>query len=144
MKLLWKRFKSFNDRFETVFPCTTNFMFICETLLKPRYQATKSPIGIFPLCQEATRSEATRYVKRLLEPTSKTFQLFFNNCRDHTDRAIRGLCCDGKCCPKGREEALRNTQARRFEDSDYIRRGSLALASLISCFVAYKYITRSS
>ena len=36
MKLLWMRFKSFNDRFEIVFPCTTNFMFIChcETLSK--------------------------------------------------------------------------------------------------------------
>ena len=30
------RFKSFNDRFEIVLPCTTNFMFIChcETLSK--------------------------------------------------------------------------------------------------------------
>ena len=84
---------------------------------EPRYEVTKSPIAIFPLCQEGTRSDAKRYVERLLVPTSKTFQLFFNNCRDHTNRAIRGLCCDGQCRPKGREEALRNTQARRIGDS---------------------------
>ena len=80
------------------------------------YRVTESPIRTFSLCQEAARSKATRYVERLLVPKLKNYQLFFNNCRDHTDRAIKGLCCDGKCCPKGKEEALRNTQARRFRD----------------------------
>ena len=109
------------------------------------YRSTDSPIRTFLLCEEAGRNNATRYVNRLLEPTIENYQLFFNNCRDHTDRAIRVLCCDGQCCPRGREEALRNTQARRFEDSDYIKLGGLALAAtLIGCFVAYKYITRSS
>ena len=79
-------------------------------------RVTESPIRTFSLCQEATRSDAMSYVERLLVPTSNSYQLFFNNCRDHHDRAIRVLCCDGKCCPKGKEEALRNTKARRIGD----------------------------
>ena len=77
------------------------------------YQATKRYIRTF---REETRSDATRCVKRLLELTSKSFQLFLNNCRDHTDRAIEHLCRDGQCSPKGKEEALRNTAARRIRD----------------------------
>ena len=80
---------------------------------RSRNEVIKPSIRTF---REETRSDAMRYVKRLLVPTSKSYQLFFNNCRDHTDRAIRGLCCDGQCSPKGREEALRNTQARRIGD----------------------------
>ena len=80
---------------------------------RSRNKVIKPSIRTF---REETRSDAMRYVKRLLVPTSKSYQLFFNNCRDHTDRAIRGLCDDGKCCPKGKEEALRNTQARRIGD----------------------------
>ena len=79
-------------------------------------RVTESPIRTFSLCQEATRSDAMSYVERLLVPTSNSYQLFFNNCRDHHDRAINALCRDGQCHPKGMEEALRNTQARRIGD----------------------------
>ena len=82
-----------------------------------RYNVTEKCIRAFSLRQEATRSDATYYVKRLLVPTSESYQLFFNNCRDHTDRAINNLCWDGQCSPKGKKEALRNTQARRYEDT---------------------------
>ena len=79
-----------------------------------RYKVTESFIRTF---REKTRSDATSYVKRLLVPTSNSYQLLFNNCRDHHDRAINGLCRDGQCRPKGKEEALRNTQARRIGDA---------------------------
>ena len=78
-----------------------------------RYKATESFIRTF---REETRSDAIGYVECLLEPTSNSYQLFFNNCRDHHDRAINALCRDGQCHPKGMEEALRNTQARRIGD----------------------------
>ena len=87
-----------------------------------------------------TRSDAMFYVKPLLEPTSDNYQLFLNNCRDHTDRAIRGLCCDGQCSPKGREEALRNTQARIIENKVITGFGIFAGVSLIGRYIWRKYI----
>ena len=54
------RFKSFNDRFETVFPCTTNFMFICETLSK-----AVAAFGICEILSDTKRDRLQRTVFNL-------------------------------------------------------------------------------
>ena len=97
---------------------------------RSRNKVIKPSIRTF---REETRSDAMRYVKRLLVPTSKSYQLFFNNCRDHTDQAIKDLCCDGQCCPKAREEALRNIQARRRRD---LVKFSVAIVAIVAIAVA--------
>ena len=107
---------------------------------RSRNEVIKPSIRTF---REETRSDAMRYAKHLLVPTSDNYQLFFNNCRDHTDRAIRDLCCDNQCCPKGKEEALRNTKARTIGDGVIgfgIFAGVIYVGRLIGIYIWRKYI----